>query len=179
MQGEQGETESSAPRRGSEGSAARQPRAVHRERTGRTKGERPPGSVGASASIAALSRVFAVLGIMIFLGLLGAIIDRWLSTQFAMMIGIVIGTIIAVIGMIYAVKVVEIEQRQAKERIEKGGLGEVSDGPANYEGSRSIDGDGARGESGDSVNGGSERTQVGAVEAHGIGAPGIDSDSRP
>jgi F0F1-type ATP synthase assembly protein I len=169
----QGESESSAPQRGTEGSGTQQTGAVNRERKGRTKGERPPGSVGASAAIAALSRVFAVLGIMIFLGLLGAIIDRWLSTQFAMMIGIVIGTIIAVIGMIYAVKVVEIEQRQAKKRIEKEEFGEGVEGPVSYEGTRSIDDDRARGASEDLVKGGSERSQVRVV------APRIDSDSRP
>lgn len=172
----QGESESSASRRGSEGSGDRQPGGVNRERTGRTKGERHEGSVGASAAIAALSRVFAVLGIMIFLGLLGAVIDRWLSTQFAMMIGIVIGTIIAVIGMIYAVKVVEIEQRLAKARIEKGGLGEVSEGAVSVQGSGSIEGDGVREASSDSDATVTKGMELFPVEGE---SPRIDMDSRP
>lgn len=113
----QGKSQSSAPRSDSERSDAQQTTVGSRDRRG--KGERHQGSAGASAAISALSRVFAVLGIMVLLGLLGAVIDRWLSTQFAMLIGIVIGTVIAVIGMIYAVKVVEIEQRQARERLDE------------------------------------------------------------
>ncbi|MEI8212675.1 MAG: hypothetical protein WCI02_11040 [Planctomycetota bacterium] len=70
---------------------------------------------GASAAISALSRVFAVLGILFLLGFLGSIIDRWLSTRFATVIGIVLGMILAVIGMIYAVKIAEVEARQARE----------------------------------------------------------------
>lgn len=70
---------------------------------------------GASAALSALSRVFAVLGILFLLGFLGSIIDHWLSTRFATVIGIVLGTILAVIGMIYAVKIAEVEARQARE----------------------------------------------------------------
>jgi hypothetical protein len=70
---------------------------------------------GASAALSALSRVFAVLGILFLLGFVGSIIDHWLSTRFATVIGIVLGTILAVVGMIYAVKIAEVEARQARE----------------------------------------------------------------
>lgn len=168
----QGKSQSSAPQRGSERSDAQQTEVGSRDRRGRE--ERHQGSIGASAAISALSRVFAVLGIMVLLGLLGAVIDRWLSTQFAMLIGIVIGTVIAVIGMIYAVKVVEIEQRQARERLDVALPTESLVGAeTRVQGGSPSEADDSSREAIDTVS-----EDVKGSEMKG-GFPGVGSDSRP
>lgn len=74
-----------------------------------------PEARGASAAISAMSRTFAALGILFLLAFLGSLIDSWLSTSVFLPIGGVVGSILAVIGMIYTVKVAEIEARRLRE----------------------------------------------------------------
>jgi len=95
-----------------EPSDAQRPSEEHGKGTPRPKG---PEASGASAAISALSRTFAALGILFLLAFLGSLIDRWLSTSVFLPIGGVVGSIMAVIGMIYTVKVAEIEARRLRE----------------------------------------------------------------
>jgi hypothetical protein len=62
-----------------------------------------------SVTLNALSRIFATLVLLISLGVGGAFLDRWLGTSFFVVIGFALGMILAVVGMIYVIKVAEVE----------------------------------------------------------------------
>jgi hypothetical protein len=74
-----------------------------------------PEARGASVAISAMSRTFAALGFLFLLAFLGSWIDRWLSTSVFLPIGGVVGSLLAVIGLVYTVKVAEIEARRQRE----------------------------------------------------------------
>ena len=85
------------------------------ERGKGTQRPKGPEASGASAAISAMSRTFAALGILFLLAFLGSLIDRWLSTSVFLPIGGVVGSVFAVIGMVYTVKVAEIEAKRLRE----------------------------------------------------------------
>lgn len=95
-----------------EPSEAQFPGAKRGKGTQRPKG---PEASGASVAISAMSRTFAALGILFLLAFLGSLIDRWLSTSVFLPIFGIVGSILAVIGMLYTVKVAEIEARRLRE----------------------------------------------------------------
>ena len=71
-------------------------------------GDRP---AGLDSAISALSRVFAVLMLLMAIGGVGAVGDWLLGTSFLMPIGFALGTLLAVVGMFYIVKIAEIEAK--------------------------------------------------------------------
>lgn len=73
----------------------------------------------ANSTIAALSRILAILVVMMLLGVGGGILDRWLGTSFLLVAGFAIGILLAMVGMFYVVKVAEIESRQIKADLEQ------------------------------------------------------------
>jgi len=75
-------------------------------------GDRP---VGLDSAISALSRVFAVLMLLMAIGGVGAVGDWLLGTSFLMPIGFALGTLLAVVGMFYIVKIAEIEAKSNKQ----------------------------------------------------------------
>ncbi len=66
---------------------------------------------GNTATLNAFSRILAVLVFLILLGVLGAVLDRWLGTTFFILIGFVIGMVFTVVGMLYVVKVSQFESQ--------------------------------------------------------------------
>lgn len=71
---------------------------------------------GLDSAISALSRVFAVLVLLMAVGGVGAVGDWLLGTSFLMPIGFALGTLLAVVGMFYVVKIAEIEAKNNRSR---------------------------------------------------------------
>jgi F0F1-type ATP synthase assembly protein I len=67
---------------------------------------------GNTVALNAFSRVLAVLVFMILCGVSGALLDRWLGTSIFILIGFGLGMVFAIAGMVYVVKVAELESRQ-------------------------------------------------------------------
>ena len=84
----------------------------------RSGGDRP---AGLDSAISALSRVFAVLMLLMAIGGVGAVGDWLLGTSFLMPIGFALGTLLAVVGMFYVVKIAEIEAKNNKQGSNKQG----------------------------------------------------------
>jgi hypothetical protein len=91
-------------------------------------GDRP---AGLDSAISALSRVFAVLMLLMAIGGVGAVGDWLLGTSFLMPIGFALGTLLAVVGMFYIVKIAEIEAKNNKQGSNKQG--------SNKQGSTAVD----------------------------------------
>lgn len=66
---------------------------------------------GNNATLNAFSRVLAVLIFLIIPGVVGSFLDRWLGTSFLILIGFLIGMFFAVAGMLYVVKMADLERR--------------------------------------------------------------------
>lgn len=71
---------------------------------------------GLDSAISALSRVFAILVLLMAVGGVGAVGDWLLGTSFLMPIGFALGTLLAVVGMFYVVKIAEIEAKNNRSR---------------------------------------------------------------
>jgi putative effector of murein hydrolase LrgA (UPF0299 family) len=52
---------------------------------------------------------------MLLFGFVGSWLDRWLEVGFLTVSGFVIGGVLMLVGMLYAVKAAEYERRQLKE----------------------------------------------------------------
>jgi F0F1-type ATP synthase assembly protein I len=83
---------------------------------------------GSTVTINALSRIFAVLIILILCGAGGAFLDRWLGTSFWIVIGFGLGMVFAVVGMLYVVKVAEFENRVDASSVATSDPGSEGDG---------------------------------------------------
>lgn len=69
----------------------------------------------ASATLNAFSRVTASVGLLVLFGFGGSWLDRWLGTSFLTISGFVLGGVIMLVGMLYAVKAAEFERKKLKE----------------------------------------------------------------
>ncbi len=65
-----------------------------------------------NASINAFSRVLAVMLLMIVPGVVGYFSDKWLGTKFQIVIGFIVGMILAVFGLILVVKRADDEMKR-------------------------------------------------------------------
>ena len=65
-----------------------------------------------NASVNAFSRVIAVMVLMMMPGVIGYFLDKWLGMSFLIVVGVVIGMVIAVIGLV-------LVARQANEEVRK------------------------------------------------------------
>lgn len=68
-----------------------------------------------SVTLNAFSRVTASVGLMLLFGFGGSWLDRWLEVGFLTVSGFVIGGVLMLVGMLYAVKAAEYERQQLKE----------------------------------------------------------------
>ena len=64
-----------------------------------------------NASINAFSRVLAVMILMIVPGAVGYFLDKWLGTQFFIVIGFILGMILAIFGLILVAKRADDEMK--------------------------------------------------------------------
>jgi len=65
-----------------------------------------------NASINAFSRVLAVMLLMIVPGVVGYFLDKWLGTQFLIVIGFIIGMVLAIFGLILVAKRADDEMKR-------------------------------------------------------------------
>ena len=72
-----------------------------------------------SVTLNAFSRVTASVGLMLLLGFGGSWLDRWLEVGFLTVSGFVVGGVLMLLGMLYAVKASEYERRLLKENQER------------------------------------------------------------
>lgn len=68
-----------------------------------------------SVTLNAFSRVTASVGLMLLFGFGGSWLDRWLKVGFLTILGFLVGGVLMLVGMLYAVKAAEHERRQFKE----------------------------------------------------------------
>lgn len=76
------------------------------------RSEKKPIRNSTSVTLNAFSRVTASLGLMVLCGLGGSWLDRWLGFQIFTVCGFVLGGILMLVGMMYAVRASEYERRQ-------------------------------------------------------------------
>jgi F0F1-type ATP synthase assembly protein I len=67
------------------------------------------------ASVNAFSRVIAVMIMMVLPGVVGYFLDRWLGTSFLIVIGFVLGVILAIFGLIVVAKQANEELRNTRK----------------------------------------------------------------
>jgi F0F1-type ATP synthase assembly protein I len=63
-------------------------------------------------AINALSRVIAVLVLGAAIAGLGALLDNWLGTNYWMLVGIVLGTMLAIPGLFLVARVSELDSKR-------------------------------------------------------------------
>ncbi len=83
------------------------------KKTNKKMGSKPWKPDATSLSLTALSRILAVLFLMLLPGVAGGFLDRVLGTQYWMAIGFVVGMLFMMVGLYYVVKIGDIERRQA------------------------------------------------------------------
>jgi hypothetical protein len=74
-----------------------------------------------TVTLNAFSRILATLVFLIAFGVAGAFLDRWLGTSYFILLGFIIGTVFAIVGMLYVIKVAELERGQDSLRSSLGG----------------------------------------------------------
>jgi hypothetical protein len=78
-----------------------------------------------SVTLNAFSRVTASVGLMLLFGFGGSWLDRWLNVGFLTILGFLIGGVLMLVGMLYAVKAAEHERRLLKEN--RGASGDMDE----------------------------------------------------
>jgi len=90
---------------------------------------------GNTVTLNAFSRILATLVFLILFGVAGAFLDRWLGTSYFILLGFMIGMVFAIVGMLYVVKVAELERGQDSLRSSLSGA--TSTGPESDDDARS------------------------------------------
>ena len=78
-----------------------------------------------SVTLNAFSRVTASVGLMLLFGFGGSWLDRWLDVGFLTVLGFLIGGVLMLVGMLYAVKAAEHERRLLQEN--RGSSGDLDE----------------------------------------------------
>ena len=90
--------------------------------------------IESQANANAASRAIAVMILMVVPGVVGGYMDKWLGTQFLIVIGFVLGMGIAISGLLYVARIADIaakksrEMRKAAEAISLAGKTKSTDG---------------------------------------------------
>jgi F0F1-type ATP synthase assembly protein I len=63
----------------------------------------------------AASRAIAVMILMIVPGVLGSYLDKWLGTQFFIVVGFVAGIGIAIFGLLYVARIADLAAKKSRE----------------------------------------------------------------
>jgi F0F1-type ATP synthase assembly protein I len=69
-----------------------------------------------NASVNAFSRVIAVMVMMMLPGVIGYFLDKWLGTGFLIVVGFVIGMMVAIFGLLFVAKQANEELRKSKNK---------------------------------------------------------------
>lgn len=82
------------------------------------RSEKKPIRNSTSVTLNAFSRVTASVGLMVLCGFGGSWLDRWLGFQIFTVCGFVLGGILMLVGMLYAVRASEYERRQLSQAVD-------------------------------------------------------------
>lgn len=77
--------------------------------------------IESQANTNAVSRALAVMILMLIPGIVGSYLDKWLGTQFLVVIGFVLGIGIAIFGLLYVARIADLaakKSRELRQRIE-------------------------------------------------------------
>ena len=67
------------------------------------------------ANTNAVSRAIVVMVMMLIPGIAGSYLDKWLGTQFLVLIGFVLGIGIAIVGLLYVAKIADLAAKKSRE----------------------------------------------------------------
>ena len=71
--------------------------------------------IESQANTNAASRAIAVMILMVVPGVVGGYMDKWLGTQFLIVIGFVLGLGIAIFGLLYVARIADIAAKKSRE----------------------------------------------------------------
>ena len=67
------------------------------------------------ANTNAVSRAIAVMVMMLMPGIAGSYLDKWLGTQFLVLIGFILGMAIAIVGLLYVARIADLAANKSRE----------------------------------------------------------------
>jgi hypothetical protein len=67
------------------------------------------------ANTNAASRAIAVMILMILPGIAGSYLDKWLGTQFFVILGFVVGIVVAIFGLLYVAKIADVAAKKSRD----------------------------------------------------------------
>ena len=67
------------------------------------------------ANTNAASRAIAVMIFMLLPGVAGSYLDKWLGTQFFVILGFALGISIAIFGLLYVAKIADVAAKKSRE----------------------------------------------------------------
>lgn len=71
-----------------------------------------------SASVNALSRALAVVVLMLLPAGLGYWLDQWMGTQWIILVGFLVGTVFAAVGLIYVTRAADYDLKHKSKKPE-------------------------------------------------------------
>ncbi len=75
--------------------------------------------IESQANTNAASRAIAVMILMLLPGVAGSYLDKWLSTQFFVVIGFGVGIVIAIFGLLYVAKIADVAAKKSRKLRER------------------------------------------------------------
>ena len=71
--------------------------------------------IESQANTNAASRAIAVMILMVVPGVIGSYLDKWLGTQFLIVIGFLLGIGIAIFGLLYVARIADIAAKKSRD----------------------------------------------------------------
>jgi len=71
--------------------------------------------IEAQSNTNAASRAIAVIILMVIPGVAGSYLDKWMGTQFFVVIGFVLGIGIAIFGLLYVARIADLAAKKSRE----------------------------------------------------------------
>ena len=71
--------------------------------------------IESQANTNAASRAIAVMILMVIPGVIGGYLDKWLGTQFLILVGFAIGIAIAIYGLLYVAKIADLAAKKSRD----------------------------------------------------------------
>ena len=71
--------------------------------------------IESQANTNAASRAIAVMILMVIPGVIGSYLDKWLGTQFLILVGFAIGIAVAIYGLLYVAKIADLAAKKSRD----------------------------------------------------------------
>jgi len=71
--------------------------------------------IESQANTNAASRALAVMILMVIPGVIGSYLDKWLGTQFLILVGFALGIAIAIYGLLYVAKIADLAAKKSRD----------------------------------------------------------------